>query len=178
MPEQPQKPPQGQVPNQNPAQDQGQKKPVPSGNKEQGAKPVEKPDNPPDQKKPDNRKSDKKTPAQKKDEGLKYEMTYVNGGFNNGVQIKPDKHGKALVEISIYGGGQKKTLSVGPLPQQIQKLVKAYEVSATRGQNTPEITGELQKYFEQKNTQLSQRIIQILTEADAQVAQAIKQTFK
>jgi hypothetical protein len=26
----------------------------------------------------------KKTPAQKKDEGLKYEMKYVNGGFNNG----------------------------------------------------------------------------------------------
>jgi len=121
---------------------------------------------------------DKKTPAQKKDEGLKYEMTYVNGGFNNGVQIKPDKEGKAQIEISIYGGGQKKTLSIGPLPSEIAKLIKAYEVSATQGQNTPEITGELQKYFEEKNTILSQKIIAILTEVDGQVERAIRETFK
>lgn len=161
MPEQPQKPQQGQVPNKAQGSTPQQKQP-PMPEKQPQKEPVQK----------------KKTPAQKKDEGLKYEMTYINGGFNNGVQIKPDKDGKALVEISIYGGGQKKTLSVGPLPQEIQKLVKAYEVSATRGQNTPEITGELQKYFEGKNNQLSQRIIQILTEADEKVAQAIKQTFK
>jgi len=120
----------------------------------------------------------KKTPAQKKDEGLKYEMKYVNGGFNNGVQIKPDKDGKAMVEISIYGGGQKKTLSIGPLPAQISKLVKAYEVSATQGQNTPEITGELQKYFENLNTTLSQKIIEIMMEMDSKVERAIRETFK
>lgn len=120
----------------------------------------------------------KKTPAQKKDEGLKYEMKYVNGGFNNGVQIKPDKDGKALVEISIYGGGQKKTLSIGPLPAQISKLIKAYEVSATQGQNTPEITGELQKYFENLNTTLSQKIIEIMMEMDSKVEAAIRETFK
>lgn len=142
-------------------------------------KPVQKPatppvENPQGQKKPEG----KKTPAQKKDEGLKYEMKYVNGGFNNGVQIKPDKDGKANIEISIYGGGTKKTLSVGPLPPQIAKLIKAYEVSATQGQETPEITGELQKYFEQLNTILSQKIIQILTEADAKVERAIRETFK
>lgn len=120
----------------------------------------------------------KKTPAQKKDEGLKYEMKYVNGGFNNGVQIKPDKDGKAMVEISIYGGGQKKTLSIGPLPAQISKLIKAYEVSATQGQNTPEITGELQKYFENLNTTLSQKIIEIMMDMDSKVEQAIRETFK
>jgi len=126
------------------------------------------------QKKP----AEKKTPAQKKDEGLKYEMKYVNGGFNNGVQIKPDKDGKALVEISIYGGGQKKTLSIGPLPAQISKLIKAYEVSAQQGQNTPEITGELQKYFESLNTTLSQKIIEIMMEMDSKVEAAIRETFK
>lgn len=121
---------------------------------------------------------EKKTPAQKKDEGLKYEMKYVNGGFNNGVQIKPDKDGKAMVEISIYGGGTKKTLSIGPLPAQIGKLIKAYEVSATQGQETPEITGELQKYFENLNTTLSQKIIEIMMDMDSKVEQAIRETFK
>lgn len=120
----------------------------------------------------------KKTPAQKKDEGLKYEMKYVNGGFNNGVQIKPDKDGKANVEISIYGGGTKKTLSIGPLPPQISKLIKAYEISATSGQNTPEITGELQKYFENLNTTLSQKIIEIMMDMDSKVESAIRETFK
>lgn len=136
-------------------------------------KPVQKPATPPVEK-----PEGKRTPAQKKDEGLKYEMKYVNGGFNNGVEIKPDKDGKALIEISIYGGGTKKTLSVGPLSSQISKLIKAYEISATQSQNTPEITGELQKYFEQLNTTLSQKIIQILTEADAKVERAIRETFK
>lgn len=157
------KPPQQQVP------DKGQgQKPVPSPGAEKGSVPEKEP-----QEKPK-----KKTPAQKKDEGLKYEMTYVNGGFNNGVQIKPDKNGKALIEISIYGGGQKKTLSVGPLPKDISKMVQAYELSANSDENTPEITTELQRYFEQKNTLLSQQIIQILREADQKIAQAIKKTFK
>lgn len=127
---------------------------------------------------PQKPEGEKKTPAQKKDEGLKYEMKYVNGGFNNGVQIKPDKDGKANVEISIYGGGTKKTLSVGPLPGQISKLIKAYEISATQSQNTPEITGELQKYFEQLNTTLSQKIIEIMMEMDSKVESAIRETFK
>jgi hypothetical protein len=142
-------------------------------------KPVQKPATPPVEKPQGQKKPEgKKTPAQKKDEGLKYEMKYVNGGFNNGVQIKPDKDGKALVEISIYGGGTKKTLSIGPLPSQISKLIKAYEVSATQGQNTPEITGELQKYFENLNTTLSQKIIEIMMDMDSKVESAIRETFK
>jgi len=120
----------------------------------------------------------KKPPAQEKDDTLKFEMKYVNGGFNNGVQIKPDKNGKALIEISIYGGGTKKSLSVGPLPEGIQKLVKAYEISAQQNSDSPEITGELQKYFEEMNTMLSQKIIQILSDMDAKVVTAIKETLK
>lgn len=119
-----------------------------------------------------------KTPAAQKDDRFKYEMTYANGGFNNGVQVKPDKDGKANVEISIYGGGEKKTLSVGPLPPEIAKLVTAYELSANQDQNTPEITEELQKYFAQVQTLLNAKIIEILKQADLQIANAIKETIK
>lgn len=120
----------------------------------------------------------KKTPAQKKDDRFKFEMKYVNGGFNNGVQVKPDKDGKALLEIAIYGGGEKKTLSVGPLPKEIAKLIQAYEIGANQDTDAPEITGELQKFFAQIQQQLSMKIINILKEADEKVAMAIKETFK
>lgn len=120
----------------------------------------------------------KKTPSAQKDDRFKFEMTYVNGGFNNGVLVKPDKDGKANVEISIYGGGDKKTLSVGPLPPNIEKLVKAYELSANQDQNTPEITQELQNYFAQIQTLLNAKLLEIFKQADQQVASAIKDTFK
>lgn len=120
----------------------------------------------------------KKTPAQKKDDSLKYEMKYMNGGFNNGVEVKPDKDGKAQVKISIYGGGEQKSLTISPLPQSISKLIQAYELSANQNDDTPEITGELQKYFEQINHSLSEKIIEIFQRVDIEVEQALRQTFK
>ena len=133
---------------------------------------------PPPNQEPEPAKKEKKTPAQEKDDSLKYEMQYVNGGFNNGVQVKPDKNGRANVEISIYGGGEKKSLSCGPLPYDITKLIKAYEISAEQNSDSPEITGELQKYFREVSEKLSRQIISILQETDIKVYQAIKSTFK
>jgi len=145
------------------------KKPIPSQKgMEKQPPPEQKPAAPPK----------KKAPAQKKDDRLKFEMKYVNGGFNNGVQVKPDKDGKALIEIAIYGGGEKKTLSVGPLPKEIAKLIQAYEIGANQNTDAPEITGELQKFFTQIQQQLSMKVINILKEADEKVALAIKETFK
>jgi len=112
------------------------------------------------------------------DEMFKFEMQYMNGGFNNGVLVKPDKNGKALLEISIYGGGEKKNMSVGPLPQSIQKLIQAYEISAQKNQDNQEITGELKKYFKKLSDTLSIEVISILQEADKKVLEAIKRTFK
>lgn len=155
------------------------RKPEPNQSKPSAEQPPAKlPEKTPPPNQTQEKPKEKKTPAQEKVDGLKYEMTYVNGGFNNGVQVKPDKNGKALIEISIYGGGEKKTLSVGPLPAEIAKLVKAYEISATQNGDSPEITGELQKYFTEINHKLSAKVIQILTEADHKVAQAIKSVFK
>lgn len=119
----------------------------------------------------------KKTPAAAKDDRFKYEMTYANGGYNNGAEVKPDKDGKANVEITIYGGGQKKSLKVGPLPPNIEKLVRAYELSATQNEDSPEITEELQKYFAQVKTLLNAKILQIIKQADLEIANAVKETF-
>lgn len=162
MPEQPQKP-QDQKKQVTP-----QKQPAP----EKGKTPAPE-QSPTPQKTPPK----KKTPAEVKDDRFKYEMTYANGGFNNGAEVKPDKDGKANVEISIYGGGQKKSLSVGPLPPNIEKLVKAYELSADKNEDSPEITQELQKYFAQAKTLLNAKIIDILKKTDLQIANAVKETF-
>ena len=120
----------------------------------------------------------KKTPAQKKDDHLKYEMKYVNGGFNNGVELKPDRDGKVNIKIAIFGGGKEKSLTVGPLPKEIAKLVRAYEIEANQGNDAQDVTQELQQYFEEKNTILSQKIILILQECDQKVEQTIKETFR
>lgn len=119
-----------------------------------------------------------KEPKVPQDDMFKFEMKYMNGGFNNGVRIKPDKGGKALVEIKIYGGGEKKSMSIGPLPANIQKLVKAYEIQATDGEDSPEITDELKKYFKNLSDNLSIEAISILQEADNKMLAAIKKVFK
>ena len=120
----------------------------------------------------------KKTPAQQKDEMLKYEMKYVNGGFNNGVEIKPDRDGKVNIKISIFGGGKQKSLTVGPVQQNIAKLIKAYELEANNGKGSPEITRELQNYFKQLNESLSSKIINLLIDLDTKAQSAIKETLK
>jgi hypothetical protein len=167
MPEQPQKPPQKPVP-QKPAPPAQQKPVAP----EKGNQPSPEKDTAPKKQEPK-----KKTPAAQKDDRFKYEMTYANGGFNNGAEVKPDKDGKANVEISIYGGGQKKSLTVGPLPPNIEKLVRAYELSANQNEDSPEITEELQKYFAQAKTLLNAKILEIFKQADLQIANAVKETF-
>lgn len=129
-------------------------------------------------KKPAPKPPEKKLSSQEKDDAFKYEMQYANGGFNNGVEVKPDKDGKAQLKIAIYGGGEQKVMKLSPMPDSIAKMIKAYELSATSNQDTPEITTELQKYFDKIRTLLSAKIIQIVTRMDEEIKIAITETFK
>ena len=69
------------------------------------------------EKKPTNPKQP--TPAQDKNHAFKFEMTYANGGFNNGVEVKPGKDGKIELNIMIYGGGEQKVMKIYPVPANI-----------------------------------------------------------
>ena len=51
-------------------------------------------------------------------------------------------------------------------------------ITAEQNSDSPEITGELQKYFREVSEKLSRQIISILQETDIKVYQAIKSTFK
>jgi hypothetical protein len=123
-------------------------------------------------------KKEKPQPKVQKDETLKFQMSYANGGFNNGIEIKPAKDGKLELSITIYGGGENKKLGISGYSPQIQKLVQAYEVGASTEQNVEDITKNLKQYFERVNQVLSLKVIEILQQTDNQIKEAIKQTFK
>lgn len=150
-----------------------QKKPSPD--QQQGKPPVAKQ---PVAKQPPEPQKKKPEPKVKKDETLKYTMTYANGGFNNGVEIKPGKDGKIELNIAIYGGGEQKSLGISGLSPEIEKLIRAYEIGATSNEEAPELVDGLKGYFTKINQVLSMKIIQILQKTDNEIAAAIKQTFK
>lgn len=145
----------------------------------QGKPPVQK--QPPDQQQkpvPKPEQPKKPQPTVQKDESLKYTMTYANGGFNNGIELKPSKEGKIDLSIAIYGGGQTKSLGISGFSPEIKKLISAYEVGATNQQDTEDITKALKEYFKRVNQVLSLKVIEILQRADNEIKHSIKQTFK
>ena len=115
---------------------------------------------------------------QSKDETLKYTMTYANGGFNNGVELKPGRKGNIELSIAIYGGGEQKSMKISKVNPEIDKLINAYVIGAESEQETDEITKALKGYFQKVNQTLSMKIINILQDADSKIKDAIKQTFK
>ncbi len=119
-----------------------------------------------------------KPPSQQKDDALKYEMKFANGGFNNGVEIKPARDGKVELKVSIYGGGEQNIMRISPVPESISKMIQAYEIGAEKtGEPDSGITTELQAYFDDIRTNLSVEIIQIMTEVDTKIESAIKRAF-
>lgn len=133
---------------------------------------------PPEQKAPSKEPTKPKPPAQQKDDALKYEMKFANGGFNNGVEIKPARDGKVELKVSIYGGGEQNVMRISPVPESIAKMIKAYEIGAEKtGEPDSGITEELQSYFDDIRTNLSVEIIQILTDVDSKIESAIKKAF-
>ena len=156
-----------------PKQDLPKKEVPPEGQNKKNTKP---PDKSPPQAKPS--PPAKKTPAQEKEDAFKYEMQYANGGFNNGVEVKPDRDGKLQLKISIYGGGEQKVMKIHPVPKSIEKLISAYEQTADQNDNSaPEITEELQKYCDSVRKALSAQLIEIVTDADNKIKEAIQRTF-
>lgn len=118
------------------------------------------------------------TPAQEKSDAFKYDMQYANGGFNNGVEIKPARDGKIELKVSIYGGGEQKVMKISPVPDNVAKMIKAYELGADKsGEPDESVTGGLQDYFDGIRSQLSAEIIGIMTEADKKIELAIKKVF-
>lgn len=129
------------------------------------------------QKAPKRQQEPEKTAAPK-DETLKYECKYVNGGFNNGVKLEPTSGGKLLLSISIYGGGESKSIKI-PVRGELQKIISGYE-SAFKSKDSlgtelePEIDDKLQILKEE----ISNKIISAMKKFDLEVKQIIINTIK
>ena len=114
----------------------------------------------------------------KKDETLKYEGKYFNGGFADGVKLEPASDGKISVSISIYGGGEPKINKISANPK-MQKILKAYEVGFKNNDNLgTRMEGDIDEYLETVTQQMSFKIIAAMRELDEKTKQIIIQTVK
>ena len=134
---------------------------------------------PPVQQPPDQGQQPPAKPQQsKKDDTLKYEGKYFNGGFADGVKLEPASDGKISVSISIYGGGEPKINKISANPK-MQKILKAYEIGFKNQDNLgTRMEGDIDDYLETVTQQMSFKIIAAMRELDEKIKQIIIQTVK
>jgi hypothetical protein len=110
--------------------------------------------------------------------GLKYDCVYVNGGFNDGVKIEPTDGGKINLSISIYGGGDPKSMNI-PAKGKFGELIKSYGTAVTNNdQMGTELEPEIDKNIQLLQESLSLRVIEALKQFDQQIKQIIIETLK
>ena len=121
----------------------------------------------------------KSNPKEKKESGLKYDMKYVNGGFNDGVKIEPTNGGKLALSISIFGGGgEPKTVNI-PASPAMQKIIKGYEVAFNNQDSMgTSMEPEMDRYMDNLKQEISLKVIRLMQEMDQKVKQIIIQTIK
>ena len=136
------------------------------------------PEKKPTQDTPPAQPAQKPRPKKPENSGLKYEMKYVNGGFNNGVKIAPTNGGKIALSISIYGGGEPKNVNL-PASPAMSKIIKGYEV-AVKNNDQLGLTMEpkLDQYITGMQEEISVQVIHAMQEFDEKVKHIIINAIK
>jgi len=112
---------------------------------------------------------------------IKYEMTYVNGGFTEeGIKIEPTPDGKLSMSISIYGGGKKKNMVISSKSGKLSKLTKAYSLAQTQGdaKNGDDVTSELEDITSSLKSEIAYEIVELLKKLDNDVKKIINSKIK
>jgi hypothetical protein len=126
------------------------------------------------------RESNEEDPEKLKDQ-YSYDMKYVNGGFANSVDVQPgtnEDSGKVNVSINIFGGGEKKQITL-PTPPKIQQMLKAYEVSLKKQDPSADrIKVQLEKYYADLKISIAEKFINVMKEMDAKSKQVLIQSIK
>lgn len=119
--------------------------------------------------------------AEDRDDRYSYDMKYVNGGFANSVDVQPGTNedtGKVNVSINIFGGGEKKKITL-PTPPKIQQLLKAYEVALKKQDPTSDdIKMQLEKYYADLKISIAEKFIGVMKEMDLKAKQTLIQSIK
>lgn len=110
-----------------------------------------------------------------------YDMTYVNGGFSNSVDVQPgtgEDIGKVKVSINIFGGGQKKKVVI-PTPPKIAQMLKAYEVAVRKQDpSADKFKQQLEAYYETLRNTIASKFVPLIQELDNKAKQVIIQSVK
>ena len=115
------------------------------------------------------------------DDKYSYDMKYVNGGFSNSIDVQPGigpDSGKVNVSINIFGGGEKKKVTL-PTPPKIQRLLKAYEI-AVRNQDdsADKIKEQLERYYSDLKSIIASKFVEAIKEMDDKAKQVLISSIK
>lgn len=105
---------------------------------------------------------------------IRYDMTNINGGFSDGVEIKPGNSASVMnISVNIYGGSPK-TSKPYAVPKSIADMQQAYIAAQQSGDPvSSDIRSELETYYNNLRTAISLEVVNIMKNFDAQARDAI-----
>jgi hypothetical protein len=105
---------------------------------------------------------------------IKYDMKHINGGFSDGVEIKPGQHaGLMNISVDIYGGSNGLS-HPHQVPQSIRELQEAYIAAAKTGNpSATDFKPELEAYYTNLKRAISFEIVRLIQQFDQGASTAI-----
>ena len=105
---------------------------------------------------------------------IKYDMKNINGGFSDGVEIKPGEHAGVMdISVNIYGGSQG-LAHAHQVPPSIQEIQKAFIAAQQTGDPIgAELRADLEAYYANLRRAISLEIVRLIQQFDAQANESI-----
>jgi len=100
---------------------------------------------------------------------IRYDMVNINGGFSDGVEIKPGSDSTVMnVSVNIFGGSQSNFLPF-TVPKQVSDMQQAYIAAQQTGDPvSADIASELESYYNNLRTAISLEMIALMKRFDAE----------
>lgn len=100
---------------------------------------------------------------------IRYDMVNINGGFSDGVEIKPGGDPTTMnISVNIFGGNQSNALRYN-VPKQISDMQQAYIAARTTGDPvSSEIEVELESYYNNLRQAISLEVVNLMKSFDEQ----------
>ena len=106
---------------------------------------------------------------------IKYDMRNINGGFSDGVEIRPAQNDPAIMNITInIYGGSKNSFNAYKVPPRIQELQSAFLKTRQTGDPfAAEFKKELDAYYDNLKRAIGLEMVRLIQEFDAQAKDSI-----